>query len=131
MGQPHRRGDQLGEQSEVGVGLKKLRVEGKQPGIQELFNRREVERGVLGPGVVAVDEQGTNGQQKEKKKPLTRNPHLLNSTSKLRFQRFSKKNQVTLTLSRIFCDQPGMLAHGRLAVCICAEAPTGATGSQL
>jgi hypothetical protein len=45
--------------------------------MQQLFNRREVERRVFRPRVIAVDEQGTNGQQKEKKKPLRRNRHLL------------------------------------------------------
>jgi len=65
MTDANRSGDQAGVECVPGVLVEEVRIEGKQAGIQDLEDAGQVDFGVFGEGVVAVDEERSRGERQQ------------------------------------------------------------------
>jgi len=60
------------EERHAGVGLKELRVVGKERGMKNFEDAGRVDFGVFGCGVVALNRDGGDGEREEKQESLAR-----------------------------------------------------------
>ena len=65
MGPVHRESDEVREQRQMGMRLEKFGMAREEPGLQDLFDSRQINLGVFDVGVVSVDEPGADGDQKD------------------------------------------------------------------
>src|SRR5258708_18129811 len=65
MGDAHRPRDEVGKQRQPGVGLKKFRTGGEEVWMQSLLNPRQVDLGIFGIGMIAMDDEGCGGDEQQ------------------------------------------------------------------
>ena len=72
----HRPGDQIGKEHQLGIGLEEFAAERVIRGMEDVNNAGNVYFRVLGPGMVAMHQQGRKRQSNKQKNNATRSQWL-------------------------------------------------------